>query len=87
MNDITKHNLGFALVIIGTVISCIGVIYNNIFLDHIAAMVIWCASNTLFSIYFYGRWKKWWDGGICDEIMCVLYLVMLVSGIWGLMHT
>ena len=80
------ENRGLDIVVVATIISVIGVAYNNVALQHTTAMIVWSVSNALFAIYFYGRWKKWWDGGICDEIMCGLYLFMLVSGLWGLGH-
>lgn len=80
------ENRGLDIVVVATIISVIGVAYNNLLLQHTTAMIVWSVSNALFAIYFYGRWKKWWDGGICDEIMCGLYLFMLVSGLWGLGH-
>jgi len=83
---ITPAKLGLALVIIGTIISALGVAANNILLSHVLAMQIWCISNLMFSLFFYGRWKQWWNGSVCDEIMCALYLFMLGSGVWGLMQ-
>jgi hypothetical protein len=44
----------------------------------------WCVSNTIFVVYFYGRLKGQWDGGIPDALLCINYAVMLVSGIYGL---
>lgn len=81
---IETKDIGLDLVVLGSIISVIGVVYNNIILNHIAAMQIWTVSNLLFVIYFYGRWKNWWDGGVSNAVMCGLYLFMLVSGIWGL---
>ena len=76
--------LGTDLAFIGMLISCAGVLANNIMLDHILAMVIWVPSNTIFIVYFFGRTRGWWNGHIGDGVMCINYLVMLVSGIWGL---
>jgi hypothetical protein len=81
----TPARVGLALVLCGTTISVIGVVLNNLLLNHIAAMQVWSVSNLLFAIYFYGRYKGWWDGRVSDEIMCGLYVFMLVSGLWGLM--
>jgi hypothetical protein len=85
MNRESISDLGLDLVVAGTIISAAGVIANNLFLLHILAMQIWTASNFLFALYFYGRSCKWWDGGLCDKIMCLLYTGMLVTGLWGLM--
>jgi hypothetical protein len=78
------QDLGLDLVVLGTIISVLGVIANNLLLAHILAMQIWMFSNLIFAVYFYGRWKQWWDGGLSDQIMCGLYLFMLISGLWGL---
>lgn len=72
------------MVIIGTIVTTTGVIFNNVFLNHIMAMLIWTVSNTVFTVFFFGRGRKWWDGGLADDIMCGTYLVMLVSGVYGL---
>ena len=78
------QSLGLPLVIIATIITSIGVILNNCLLVHTQAMIVWSISNTLFAVFFYGRWRGWWDGGLADEIMCGMYLMMLSSGIYGL---
>jgi hypothetical protein len=78
-------NIGLDLATVGTIISMIGVLYNNALLDHITAMWLWVPSNTIFAIYFYGRANDLWDGGLSDTLLCLNYLVMLVSGVWGLM--
>jgi len=78
---------GLGMAFTGMIISCAGVLANNILLDHILAMIIWVPSNTLFLIYFFGRTQGMWDGHIGDNLMCVNYLVMLVSGLWGLIQS
>lgn len=83
---INVANIGLDLVVVGSCISCIGVIANNILLNHILAMQIWVISNFIFIVYFYGRGSNWWDGVLSDRVMCLMYVVMFVSGIWGLMQ-
>ncbi len=78
------ENLGLDFAVLGSVISIIGVIYNNLFHAHILAMQIWCISNLILVIYFTGRWRDWWDGGLSDGVMVVMYVVMLISEIYGL---
>ena len=80
---ITKP-IGLPLVIVATIITSLGVIANNICLDHIMAMQIWMFSNAIFAGFFYGRSRQWWDGSLSDMIMCWMYLMMLGSGIYGL---
>lgn len=81
---IDTRNIGLDLAAIGFLISLTGVVYNNILLNHIAAMIIWCPSNFIFFIYFLGRARDWWDGGVSDWLLCLNYLFMLGSGVWGL---
>lgn len=78
------ENVGLDLAVFGSAISIIGVLSNNILLNHILAMQIWVFSNLIFVVYFYGRYKNWWDGGISNMVMCFMYVVMLMSGLWGL---
>ena len=80
------QDLGLDLAVLGSIISIIGVILNNIFLMHREAMMVWCVSNVLLMVYFYGHWKGWWDGSISSEVIFVMYVVMLVSGVWGLLN-
>jgi hypothetical protein len=80
------ENIGLDLAVIGSAISIIGVLLNNIFLMHHEAMMVWVASNTILMVYFYGNWKGLWDGGLSSEVICLTYAVMLVSGGWGLMQ-
>lgn len=77
-------DLGLDIAALGFVISFIGVCLNNILLDHILAMIAWCPSNAIFCLYFFGRAKGHWDGGVSDWLMCLNYAFMLVSGVWGL---
>jgi hypothetical protein len=83
--NIEPKNLGLDLAVFGTAISIIGVIYNNVFLEHTTAMWIWVFSNAIFVVYFWGRTQKIWDGGLSDGLLCMNYVVMLVTGLWGLM--
>ena len=80
----TTKPLGLPLVIVATIITSMGVFLNNCLLQHTGAMLVWVVSNTLFSVFFYGRWRGWWNGSLADEIMCWMYLMMLGSGIYGL---
>lgn len=83
---IRRENIGLDLAVIGTVISIIGVIWNNIFLLHYTAMQFWFISNLIFVAYFYGRTKGYWDGHFSDSFLCLNYAVMLVTGVYGLMQ-
>jgi hypothetical protein len=80
----TLRDLGLDLAALGFVISFIGVLENNVFLSHTTAMLIWCPSNFIFCVYFFGRTRNWWDGSVANWLMCLNYAFMLVSGVWGL---
>ena len=82
---INVKDIGLDLVAVGTLISLIGVVYNNLLLQHTMAMFVWVFSNAIFGIYFYGRINDWWDGGLSNKFLLVNYLFMLVSGVYGLL--
>ena len=85
MSDIINvKDLGLDLVVIASIISIAGVFANNIMLDHHLAMLIWRWSNIGFGIYFFGRWKDLWDGGLSDALMCGFYVFCLVTNEIGL---
>ena len=82
--NIDTRNIGPDLAVVGSGISIIGVVLNNVFLMHREAMMVWCVSNVILMAYFYGHWKDWWDGGLSSGVIFGMYAVMLVSGGWGL---
>jgi hypothetical protein len=84
--NIEIKNMGLDLAVVGSFISIVGVILNNVFLMHHEAMMVWCGSNILLMVYFYGHWKGWWDGGLSSEVIFVLYLVFTVTGVYGLVQ-
>jgi len=78
------RNIGTTIAITGCIISGIGVIANNVLLDHILAMQVWRFSNILFVVYFFGNWKRWWEGGLSSGVMCILYVAFALTNEWGL---
>lgn len=82
----TDTLMGNWLAVIASGVSIIGVFFNNVLLQHTTAMQVWVASNLLFVAFFYGQYRKWWNGGLSSATVCITYLVMLVTGIYGLMH-
>ena len=78
------ENIGLDLAVFGSIISIIGVIFNNLLLQHETAMLIWVVSNVLLMTFFYGQYKHWWNDCLSSEVVCAMYGFMLVSGIWGL---
>lgn len=81
-SDILDYELDLA--VIGSIVSCIGVIWNNIFLDHVAAMQIWALSNLILLCWSFGLWKKWWDGGLSGLVLCLMYAFYTVTNVYGL---
>jgi hypothetical protein len=82
----TDSIVGNVMVIVATIISATGVLYNNIFLSHTISMVIWSVSNFMFAAFFYGQYKQWWNGGLPSAILCGFYIFCFITGIWGLMQ-
>ena len=76
--------VGILMVIFASIISLIGVCYNNLALDHHMAMIVWRWSNIVFAIYFFGRWRRWWDGGLSDFVMMCLYGFYVITNEIGL---
>ena len=78
--------LGLDIAVLGSAISCIGVIENNICLNHVAAMQIWAASNPILFLWALGTYKHWWSDGMSGLALMVLYGVFSITNVWGLMH-
>jgi len=77
-------DIGFYLSLGGAIISVIGVIVNNVMLDHIGAMQIWAFSNVILLVYFYGEYKCWWSNGLSSAALCAMYVVFTVTNLYGL---
>ena len=82
--NIDIKNIGLDLAVMGSCISIIGVLILNLSHDYRTAMLVWAFSNAIFVIYFQGREKGWWIDALADRVMKWMYVVMLVSGVWGL---
>jgi len=82
----TDALVGNYLATFASIISITGVIFNNVLLEHTTAMLIWSASNLLFVIFFFGQYIKLWNGGLSSATICITYVIMLVSGIYGLVQ-
>ena len=80
------ENIGLDLAVVGSGTSIVGVFYNNVLGEFRTAMLIWCISNILLMVFFYGQYKKWWQDCLSSEVVCGMYAFMLVSGIWGLFN-
>jgi hypothetical protein len=80
------YYVGVCLSLVGCIISVIGVIANNVILDHLLAMQVWRFSNYIMVGYFFGNYKGWWEGGISAGAMCILYVIFSITNEWGLQH-
>lgn len=76
--------IGTALTIFGAVISCIGVVVNNLMLDHTQAMQIWRFSNLILLAWSVGLWRGWWDGGLSSLALVGMYAWYSVTNEIGL---
>lgn len=78
--------IGATLAIAGTIISCLGVVANNLILDHVMAMYVWRISNIILFFWAFGLWRKLWDGGISGAALCGMYAFFVITNEWGLEH-
>lgn len=86
MTTFRREDLGLDVAVLGSIVSCAGVVANNLMLDHILAMQIWMWSNLILLVWSYGLWRKWWDGGLSGLVLFLMYGFYAVTNAWGLMH-
>jgi len=97
--EILKYDtIGFALAATGSILSVIGALVNNLWLDHTLAMWFWMFSNPILLVWAYGimdfdisiRTKviyskyQWWGDGITIVWVAAMYAVFAVSNFYGL---
>ena len=82
--DTIRQKLGIALAAIGAILSVLGVICNNIFLQHELAMLIWMPSNVILFIWAVGHGRRWWDGGISIDVLVIMYAVFALTNWYGI---
>ena len=76
--------IGGALLIVGSAISLYGAYFNNMVLDHTAALHVWSISNIVLLTWSIGLWRKWWDGGLPALAMCVTYVYYTVTNLYAI---
>jgi hypothetical protein len=77
--------IGIGLSIVGSIISVIASLYNNLKHDHQKAMVIWgYGSNPILLIWSAGLSLHLWDGGIEGIPLFGMYLIFTISNLYGL---
>ena len=84
MSDNKYEWVGVSLVFVGTLLSIIGTLYNNIPLDHLTAMKFWMVSNPMLLVWALGKLKGYWDGGVTISMLAVMYAVFTVTNWYGL---
>ena len=84
MQQFDGKNIGPVLAISGSLLSIIGALMNNLYLDHIGAMKVWIFSNLLLLAWAYGYDREYWDGGLSGKALVVMYLVFTISNFYGL---
>jgi hypothetical protein len=77
-------DIGSVLAVVGSGISIIGVVANNVFLAHHEAMIAWGFSNLILLTFFYGQYRNWWNGALSSATLCILYLIFSITGFYGL---
>jgi hypothetical protein len=77
--------IGTICAILGSILSIIGALTNNLYHDHHGAMEWWMYSNTLLLIWCVGNLGGLWDGGLSVGAISVMYLIFTVSNLYGLL--
>ena len=77
--------IGETLAVLGSIISVIGTLYNNIRHDHHRAMELWFFSNLFLMLWAGGYVLGYWDGGVSMAALFVMYCIYFVTNVYGLM--
>jgi ABC-type xylose transport system permease subunit len=78
--------LGTICAVLGSIVSVVGALVNNLKHDHHRAMEWWMYSNILLLTWCVGNLAGLWNGGISVGAMMCMYLIFTVSNAWGLFH-
>jgi hypothetical protein len=76
--------IGSALAIIGSLIACIGIHFNNQRHDHIRAMELWSWSNPMLCVWSVGWYLNLWGGAIPVVGLTIMYSYYWISNYIGL---
>ena len=77
-------DLGLILALVASGVALYGVWLFNQKHDYTGARFVWMFSNIIFTVYFFGRVLALWDGILGDGAMCVYFLSMSVSNVYGI---
>jgi|WetSurMetagenome_2_1015567.scaffolds.fasta_scaffold02467_3 hypothetical protein len=80
----TTNTIGSILAGVGSFLSIIGTLVNNLWLDHTLAMWIWMLSNPILFAWAYGNDKDWWDGGLSIKALGLMYAIFTITNFYGI---
>jgi hypothetical protein len=78
------NDIGTTLAVVGSIISIIGTLTNNLYHKHLLAMQVWAVSNIILLVWAVGNSIGWWDGGLSGIALAIMYSVFTISGVFGL---
>lgn len=76
--------LGSVFALVGSAVSILGALLNNLFLEHKYAMQLWMFSNILLLVWATGFYLGYWNGGLSGFFLMVMYFVFAISNAYGL---
>jgi len=76
--------IGADLAVVGAIISCFGVVSNNVLLNHVLAMQIWAISNPILFIWAFGLYRHWWHDGLSGAAVAIMYAIFTATNLYGL---
>lgn len=78
--------IGSGLAILGSSISVVGALVNNLKHDHHRAMELWMFSNVMLLMWSIGYLAGYWNGGLSVGALMIMYFIFTISNFWGLFH-
>jgi ABC-type xylose transport system permease subunit len=70
--------------VLGSILSVIGTLVNNLEHNHILAMRIWAWSNPMLAVWAIGYLAGIWNGGVSVGALLGMYAIFTVTNWWGL---
>jgi len=76
--------IGSCIALCGALISVMGTVYNNVFLQHDTAMWVWRWSNYCGWFWSVGFMLRFWTDGLAGAAWLLMYSVYIISNEYGL---
>lgn len=76
--------IGASLAVLGSLLSVVGTLVNNLQHRHVTAMRLWAWSNPMLAIWAIGYIAGIWNGGVSVGALLVMYSIFTVTNWWGL---